>query len=464
MNLRVLIRIALAMLLLSLAGATAFLFTAPGKRLVNELQNRSPQELVRYTKRRLSGHTKLETVFLPPLHWAQRYFEREPMLVSLPTLGKGQQATAPSDTPPGMLRVWHVATSQEIRRAMKDATPGTRIVVTPGLYLFDANIYLGLDGEKNAPIVLQASQPGTVWFEFTQLDGIMVNKPHWRFENLNIRGTCAHHQYCEHAFHVVGRGYNAVIRNNLIVDFNAHIKVNGFRDDWPDHGTLTHNTLMNRSARNTDKPVTPFDLVGANYWQVADNVVANFIKLGGNQVSYGMFMKGASEGGRFERNLVICSMDNISQPGIRVGLSFGAGESGPDYCRDKSCSAYENIRGIAANNIIAHCNDTGIDVNRSLKVALIHNTLINTSGIALRGQSEAIAQGNLYEGVMTTRNASTLVARWNQRINANGWFTNPDVLDLTWLEKPFSIPTAPQIETDFYGHRRSAGSMPGAFK
>ena len=42
-------------------------------------------------------------------------------------------------------------------------------------------------------------------------------------------------------------------------------------------------------------------------------------------MAYGVFMKGASAQGRIERNLIICTTQDISQPGNRIGLSFGGG-------------------------------------------------------------------------------------------------------------------------------------------
>lgn len=398
--------------------APLLLFRTELQWLWNEWQNRSPQELIRYTIRRLEGHTKLETVLLPPLRRLQQHYEREPGLLSVPTLGKGQQTESPSNDHPTGMREWRVDTPQDIRLALNKATPGTRIVVQPGLYPFDSNLYLGRDGTAEAPIVLTAEQPGSVWFEFTQVDGIFINRPHWVFENLNIRGTCANDHYCEHAFHVVGRGAYTRIHNNLLVDFNAHIKVNGSRGDWPDHGKATWNTLINRRPRDTVRSVTPFDLVGANQWLFAHNVVANFVKKGRDRVSYGVFMKGASEGGLMEENVVICTPTNISQPGIRVGISFGGGGSGGAYCRDGSCGAFEHARGTAQRNVVAHCNDSGIDLNRSQDILLSDNLLINTSGLTLRGGSSAKAELNRYEGLIALRNASEITERSNKKIKA----------------------------------------------
>lgn len=455
--------LALCVLLLTAAATALLALTPTGQNLVAEARSRSPQELIRYLKRRLEGHNKLEAVLLPPLHAAQRHFEREPPAGPLPTLGKGQQATALKEPIAGINQQIRVDSPQAIRQALREAKPGTRIVIAPGLYPFNGNLSPGNDGRSDAPIVLAADQPGTVWLQFSQLDGILVGRPYWTFENLDIRGVCKHHDACEHAFHVVGRAAFTTIRNNRITDFNAHIKVNGYKGDWPDHGLLAYNTLTNSRTRETAKPVTPFDLVGANHWRVEDNLVSNFAKGHGNKVSYGIFMKGASEGGRIERNLVICSEDKVSRPGIRVGISFGGGGTGPQYCRDGRCDAYEHHRGLAANNIVAHCNDTALDVNQSKQIVLAHNTLINTSGVATRGAlAHARLYGNLYEGVARARNGSRITAEFNETLDHRSAFMNTDGLVFEWQAPPERVPSLKSLQGDFFSRPRGAASLPGA--
>lgn len=450
-------------LLLSGAAAPLLTFTSTGQNLVAEAGSRSPQELIRYLKRRLEGHNKLEAVLLPPLHAAQRHFEREPPAGPLPTLGKGQQTTALNEATPGITQKLRVDSPQAIRDALLQAKPGTRIVVAPGLYPFNEKMRLGNDGRSDAPIVLSADQPGTVWFQFGQVEGILVDRPYWTFENLDIRGVCGRHDDCEHAFHVVGRAAFTTVRNNRMTDFNAHIKVNGLNGEWPDHGLLAHNTLTNAGTRDTMKPVVPFDLVGANHWRVQDNLVSHFAKAHGNRVAYGIFMKGASEGGRIERNLVICTPSDISRPGARVGISFGGGGTGPAVCRDGTCQAYEHRLGLAANNIVAHCNDTGLDVNQSQQIMLAHNTLINTSGVATRGPlARARLYGNLYEGVANARDGSDITAEFNESLKHTSAFMNTDGLLLDWQQRPERVLTFKSLQDDFYRLPRGAGSLPGA--
>lgn len=450
-------------LLLAATAAALLAFTSTGKTLVVEARSRSPQELIRYLKRRLEGHNKLEAVLLPPLHAAQRHFEREPPVGPLPTLGKGQQSTALKERTQGITREVRVDSPQGIREALLRARPGTRIVVAPGLYPFSRKILLGNDGRSDAPIVFSAEQPGTVWFQFGMVEGILVDRPHWTFENLDIRGVCEHHDNCEHAFHVVGRAAFTSIRNNRITDFNAHIKVNGFNREWPDNGLLAYNTLTNTKTRETRKSVVPFDLVGASHWRVQDNFVSNFVKRDGNKISYGLFMKGASEGGRIERNVVICTPSNISGPGVRVGISFGGGSTGPAYCRDGSCQTYEHRLGLAANNIVAHCNDTGLDVNQSRQIVLAHNTLINTSGVATRGPlAQARFYGNLFEGVARARDGSKITTEFNEVLRHGSTFMSTDELLFDWRQAPERVPTFKSLQDDFYRLPRAAGSLPGA--
>jgi len=450
------------------------------------LANRTPGELIRYTKRRLEGHPNLETLALPPLHWLQRQYERPVPAGPLPTLGKGQQAvtlppqqygptgqpieTLPTAIPVNALAVANlpataqvmVNTADGLIAATSSARPGQTIVIAPGHYRLNSRINTNAPGTPSQPITVRAAQPGQVILEFNTEVAFRVSQPYWVFENMHIRGVCEQHSSCEHAFHIYGAAPATVVRNNLIEDFNAHLKINGNNKLWPDHGLVQYNTLTNRSRRETDNPVTLVDLVGANHWRVSDNLVSNFVKSSGNQVSYGVFMKGASTGGRFERNLVICTQQDISQPGVRVGISFGGGTTGKDFCRDQRC-AVEHTAGLAANNIVAHCNDFGIDVNNSNNILLAHNTLINTAGIDARGApTSARAYGNLFDGRIRVRDGAQIKSELNDPALPTTYLENPDALNLGWRKAPDNIPSLPIVNLDFNGNSRLDGTKPGA--
>lgn len=453
-------RIAVALLLLTAALGAWLALSKQGSIVRNELSSRSPQELIRYTLRRLEGHPKLEWVTHPILHGMQGWLEREPP-ATLPNLGKGQLNNM-QQSMRGISRVWVVDTPQSIRKAMYAATAGTYIEIAPGLYPFNTALTARNNGTKDSPIVVGAKRPGTVWLLFQHVDGIYLKQPNWVFENLNIRGECISHDTCEHAFHVVSGASGTVIRNNFLVDFNAHIKVNGEKGIWPDGGRLEHNTMTLSEPRKTGNPVVAFDLVGANDWIVSDNLVTDISKTGGNRVSYGMFMKGASNNGRFERNLVICSSKNISRPGIRVGISFGGGNTGRQFCRDRFCER-EHINGSLINNIVAHCNDSGLDINRSAPVFVAHNTLINTSGITLRQQpASAELVGNLYDGMALARDGTVFTEVPKSAISARKALVEADALDLQWVNPPRRIDMHPEVKWDFSSKPRAAKTALGA--
>ena len=115
-----------------------------------------------------------------------------------------------------------------------------------------------------------------------------------------------------------------MIHNNVLADFNAQIKINGEDGGFPDAGIIDHNTLIDTRARYTPNPVTPIDLDAASNWQIAGNLIADFVKLGGNGISYGAFAKAAGDNNVFERNAVLCEDRLQHQSGQRVGISLAA--------------------------------------------------------------------------------------------------------------------------------------------
>lgn len=416
-------------------------------------------ELVRYALKRLQGHPKLEMLAHPVLFAMQRHFERPVSVTELPTLGKGQQ---PLTLNPSGKAQFNVASVAELAAAMRSAQAGQSIELQPGTYRLTQSLRTAQGGAPGLPITLRAALPGSVTLEVATIEGIVVQHPYWIIENLTLRGVCAEHGLCEHAIHVVGGGQHLTLQNNRFEDFNAHLKVNGLGGKWPDHGLIRFNTLLNQGVRRTHLPVVPIDIVGASHWRVEDNLIRNFVMRDGNRISYGVFMKGAGREGRIERNLVVCTPQEISQPGARVGISMGGGGTGKQFCRDGKCTA-EHVDGVIANNIVAHCNDFGIDINASDRITVAHNTLINTSGIDVRYAASGIrVGGNLLEGRIRARHGSEIEAAQNELRPAAELFTAPDTLQLGWLRLPERVPAA-GVTHDFCQQPRQNGTLPGAF-
>ncbi|UMR29340.1 right-handed parallel beta-helix repeat-containing protein [Massilia sp. MB5] len=308
-----------------------------------------------------------------------------------------------------------VASADALRAAIAQALPGDRINVLPGRYRFLAGAYIAVNrpGTRAQPIVLRAARAGSVVLELALAEGFLVSAPWWTFENLQLRGICPQQDNCEHAFHITGAAEHFTARNNTILDFNSHIKINGQHGVQPDHGLLEHNTLSNTAVRQTGAPVTPIDLVAASHWTIRANLISDFIKGGGDQTSYGGFAKGAGSGNVFERNVVICEQRLRGQPGQRVGLSLGGGGTAAPYCRDRRCIT-EQDGGVLQANLIASCSDEGIYLNRAATSQLRHNTLLDTAGIALRfPETSADLEGNLVDGRIAVRGGALLRAQDN---------------------------------------------------
>lgn len=445
-------------------GAMTVLHTTPSRALA-ELDRRSPQELIRYADAALMEYGELHALLRPVLLRVQQRVERPTGSIPLPNLGKGHRwAAAPASLQDARAPATvQVKTAAELRQALLQARAGDVIELAPGRYRFEQSVKLGGPGSGVAPIRVRAAQPRATQIEMNTAEGFLIDQPYWVFEDLRVRGICPRDADCEHAFHIVAGADFFELRNSWLENFNAHLKINGVNGRWPDHGLISHNTLSNEHPRQTARSVTPVDLVGANFWRISDNLLRNFVKGEGDKVSYGIFVKGGGEGAKIERNLVVCSPNEISRPGVRVGISFGGGGSDPGFCRDKGCERYEHQAGLAVNNIVAHCNDVGLDVNHSRHILLAHNTLVNTAGMGLRGEgSQAQLYGNLFEGKLLIKNDGKARAEMEQPMKAAEVFGSADNFRMDWRVAPERIPSLPAVPLDFCGRKRPSGTYPGA--
>jgi hypothetical protein len=312
-----------------------------------------------------------------------------------------------------------VTSSEALSAALAAAQPGDHILIAPGKYAINvrANLPASASGSPEKPIWVRASRLGDVVLEMTsddangyQLEGFLVSAPYWVFENLVLRGVCQSDWGCEHAFHVVGEAQNTVIRNNVLLNFNAHLKVNrNFKTGTnPDHGLVEANFLANEHVRDVRNPVTFMDIVATDGWVVRRNVITDFAKTGGDMVTYGAFMKGGGTGGVFENNFVQCTWR--LRGGVRIGLSFGGGGSLPsnetvgEVCRGGKCP-FEHKGGIMRNNVIRNCpDDVGIYINRSPDTLVENNIIHDTRGIDVRfKESSAWLANNVIDGRIFAR-------------------------------------------------------------
>lgn len=454
--------LAVALGLAGVAGVLALL----------ESRGIAPRALAPYVEKRSSGHNALITGTGAWAGATLRTLDRGPQNpVVLPPLTVGAQSRPVGGE--GGANAQLVLSPEQAQRALAGAAPGDVITFAPGTYRFNRTLYASRPGAAGMPVTVRAQQPGTVVIEFAAVEGFVVAAPYWRFENLTIRGVCGDDSRCEHAFHVVGEGAHFAAVNNTILDFNAHLKINGDKGAFPDHGLVEGNTLSNTHARRTANPVTPIDLVAASDWIVRGNLISDFVKAGGDGISYGAFAKGAGERTLFERNVVWCEQRLRGLPGQRVGLSLGGGATGKPYCRDRQC-VVEQQGGIVRDNLIASCSDVGIYLNNASASRIEHNTLVDTAGIDVRfAASSAEVSGNLVDGPIGSRNDGVLHLGDN-RSTALAWsyvgrhpvrslFRDADSGDLGWRSAPPLRDGREAPRPDLCGRPRAAVPAYGAF-
>ncbi|WP_432239137.1 chondroitinase-B domain-containing protein [Herbaspirillum robiniae] len=410
--------------------------------------NIPPRQLAPYLERRAEGHQPAVVELAVRLTDGLQQLDRGTRELHTPqrwNIGAGAVATKTSGAG---AEVVMVSTAVELKQALAQARPGQAITLMPGHYRIDGDGSLDIRqaGTAEAPIVVRAERPATVFIELNAGEGFKVDAPYWSFENLNIEGVCQTQEFCQHAFHVAGRGAHFTARNNLIVNFNAHFKINGEDGNFPDYGVIEGNTLTNTAPRRTISPVTPIDLVAASHWRIARNQISDFIKADGDRISYGAFVKGGGSDNRIEQNIVLCEYLLQGNRGAQVGLSLGGGGTGPQYCRDRRCIT-EQDGGVVQSNLIASCSDDGIYLNRAAASKILHNTLVDTGGITVRfPESSADVEGNLVDSVVRSRDEGLLrtaetqvtgpISLYLGRHPVRALFKAPGALDFSWKDKP----------------------------
>lgn len=368
-----------------------------------------------------------------------------------------------------------VASSAQLAAAIDGALAGDVITLAPGTYTVSQNLICDAVGTADHGITVRATTAGTVLIRFdvapgAVAEGFKVEAPHWTFENLTVAGICADHDDCEHAFHLAGAADWTTLRDLELRDFNAQVKSNGDGlGAFPDDVLLVGNRFFDTASRATANPVTKIDVVGGRRWVVRGNEIRDFHKNGGNFISYGAFLKGNSRDGLFERNLVICE-DAI--PGdTRIGLSFGGGGTGAQFCEEGSCTT-EHQNGTMVGNLVLHCSDVGIYLNRAANTRLLHNTLHDTWGIDVRfDTSFAGVRYNVLSGTnaqirLRDGGSSFEVGNLEQvpLASMDSWFAAPDAANFALTDGTAIVDQAAVTAgavTDFCGNAfGAAGAAP----
>ncbi|OLQ75518.1 hypothetical protein BIT28_23085 [Photobacterium proteolyticum] len=359
-----------------------------------------------------------------------------------PTVGPNwKQAPARLQLPDNALLI---SDQQALIKALKNVLPGQQIILGNGTYRIHSKRLrtTNTTPTKRQPISLRALEPGKATIELDSLEGLYLNQPYWRISGLRFIGKCINQSRCEHAIHVVGNASHTLIEHNEFIDFNAAIKVNRDREAFPDHGIIRHNHFFFTVPRKVDNPVTPINVDHGNNWLISRNIIRDFIKLGGNQISYGAFIKGGATQGTIENNLVICNSTSQQFPGYRIGLSLGGGGMAQQHRRGESDT--ETTGAVVRNNIVTRCNDAGIYINKGRQSTVSNNALYDTQGIDIRyPQSNAYIANNILSGNIKQRDRGQAESEANLISARRFWFGKEDIE--SWFLSPkngnFSIQT-----------------------
>ncbi len=353
---------------------------------------------------------------------SQDYFWNDFNANYWPTVGPRDIGFFKTYIPRDIEQIVYVNNNQDLSNALANAIPGSVIVISDGSYhLTGKKISISRhEPTKDEPIYLVAEHAGQVDLNLDSVEGLYINKPYWNIIGINFIGTCQSQSKCNHAFHVVGDADNFYAAHNTFVDFSAAIKVNRLKGDFPDNGTIEYNHFYFTQPRAVKESVTPINMDHGNQWTVSHNIIRDFSKVGGNKIAYGVFFKGGAVGGVISNNLVICNSHPEPTNSVLVGISIGGGGMGQGDRRDKSDYEAKNI--VVKNNIVMHCNDVGLYVNKGQDSEIYNNIFYNTSGIDLRfPATSGYVYNNVLNGDIRYRDGGTGILDSNSVIKLDYW-------------------------------------------
>ncbi|MGR5134602.1 hypothetical protein [Vibrio alfacsensis] len=413
--------------------------------------------------------------------WAtNHYFWREFNSEYWPTVGPKKGIIYNNLVPSELLaNANFVADEKQIIEAVRTAVPGDVIVVRNGNYQINVKrIKLSKHKpSKGLPIYLVAEEIGKVNISLNSREGFYIDQPYWHIVGFNFKGICKTQSWCDHALHIVGNASYFYTAHNEFSDFNAAIKVNGLKDAYPDHGVIEYNHFYFNQPRKVKNSVTPINLDHGNNWRASHNIIRDFAKIGGNKVSYGLFFKGGIVGGEISNNLVICSTGKNTQNSVLVGLSIGGGGMGPPFRRGKV--EFEASDILVSNNIVMHCSDVGLYVNKGKNSIIAHNILHNTTGLDLRfPQTSGVIFNNVINGKLryrdgakgnTHNNVMVKIDYWTGSNTMNRVYHAPDIgdfrlSDASALKSVIETKQDTLLFQDFCGLEIIEPKVPGAIQ
>ncbi len=364
-----------------------------------------------------------------------------------------------------------VSTPAEVIDAVSQASPGDVIRIAPGVYEFSGPIQLDGAGTPSEPIQLVGQgNLGDVEFRITGTLGLSIEGQDYVVEGIWLR--CQGNQ-CSSArgISLWGSARRITIRGGRTTDFLHHIKgwiTNGTLDA-PEDITIAGNEAYNTAGFPSKSNV--YNLDGGARWQVIGNYVHDYGNAG---ISYGIFLKGATTESVIERNLVAGHFDRSQSTGVVVGISFGGGRMGVQWCAAGNQGAggciCEDYDGIARNNIVINTSVVALHVNSACGSRFLNNTVYNAGGMlqiqSFEGVGDIEVRNNVFEGGLP---GSGNIVTSDNLTNADFSALYADIaaLDLSAGAGAGNLPAnapAAGVSTDYCGSARSNTPSRGAIE
>ncbi|MCB9751857.1 MAG: hypothetical protein H6713_17935 [Myxococcales bacterium] len=285
-----------------------------------------------------------------------------------------------------------VCNESEILAAIAAASSGDVITVCPGTYNFNQLISVNADGADAARIFLRAEAPGTVTFNLSHIENFKISGKFWIFENITFFGDCDNANACEHAFHIVADADDVIFRNNEVVNFASHVKLNGEivnggpAKSFPDRTWFINNFWHNTKYVNNDAPHNILNLDGGKDHVVRGNIFADYSTPASLPKSASaVYPKASTLRMLIEQNLIVCEKartDGETNRGIQLGDGAPASICDGDDDQDGNGDCVENGQNqeaVVRNNIVIGCNNggssAGIMVGSDRESRISHNTV-----------------------------------------------------------------------------------------
>jgi hypothetical protein len=386
-----------------------------------------------------------------------------------------------------------VCSESEILAAIAGASAGDVITVCPGTFAFNQLISVDANGNEEERIFLRAAEAGTVTFNLSHIENFKIGGKFWIFENITFFGDCSSASSCEHAFHIVGDADDLIFRNNEVVNFASHVKLNGEvvgagpGKAFPDRTWFIDNFWHNTKYVQNDAPHNILNLDGGKDHVVRGNIFADYsTPTSLPKSASAVYPKASALRILIEQNLIVCEKartEGETNRGVQLGDGAPASICDGDDDQDGNGDCVEqgqSQEALVRNNIVMGCNNggssAGIMIGSDRASQVLHNTVYDAEP-----RNAAFYEGHpdhttffrfdiLENGFNTNYASGTLNEADNlmpSHAEMDGLFADPAAGDFS-LSDGSTIteqnPSDPAVPHDFCGYPRGDSADLGAIE